>query len=450
MKPRRVVILAMLCCLTLLGSRADAFCGFYVGKADSKLYNEASKVVLVRDGNRTVITMANDYQGELTEFAMVIPVPTFIERDQIHVTRNAIIDHLDAFTSPRLVEYFDEDPCRVLRYEALKSVGAMAAEDRSDLRERDIARSLGVTIEAEYTVGEYDILILSAQESSGLETWLRQSGYKIPEGASRILQSYIKQGMRFFVAKVNLEEQSKTGTRFLNPLSIAFESPKFMLPIRLGTVNARGTQELFVFAITRNGRVETTNYRTVKLPSGNDLPLFVKDEFGEFYTAMFDEQVRRQGMKSVFLEYAWNLSWCDPCAADPLSRDELAELGVFWLAEGARGGQAQNAYVTRLHLRYDAEHFPEDLVFQETGDQSNFQGRYVLRHPWTGSDDCEQARAYLRTLPARFSTEAQTLANLTGWDYAEIQRKMRENGQVARVIPDERDTEPWWKRIWDR
>ncbi|MCH7908628.1 MAG: DUF2330 domain-containing protein, partial [Candidatus Hydrogenedentes bacterium] len=130
--------------------------------------------------------------------------------------------------------------------------------------------------------------------------------------------------------------------------------------------------------------------------------------------------------------------------------DELAELGVFWLAEAGRSAQAQNAYVTRLHLRYDAEHFPEDLLFQETGDQSNFQGRYVLRHPWAGSGDCEQARAYLRTLPARFSTEAQTLANLTGWDYAEIQRKMRENGQMARVIPDERDTEPWWRRIWDR
>ena len=52
---------------------------------------------------------------------------------------------------------------------------------------RASATSLGVTIEAKYTVGEYDILILSAQQSTGLETWLRENGYRIPAGASAIL-----------------------------------------------------------------------------------------------------------------------------------------------------------------------------------------------------------------------------------------------------------------------
>lgn len=435
--------------LMLSASNAAAFCGFYVGKADTRLYNEASKVVLVRDGNRTVITMANDYQGSLTEFAMVVPVPTFIERDQIHVTNNAIIDHLDAFTSPRLVEYFDDDPCRVLMEERAMRMSKSAVMDVSAAQD-GFARSLGVIIEAQYTVGEYDILILSAEESSGLETWLRQSGYKIPDGASQILASYIRQKMRFFVAKVNLEEQAKIGGNYLRPLSVAFESPKFMLPIRLGTVNAKGTQELFIFAITPKGRVETTNYRTVKLPSGNQIPLFVRNEFSDFYKAMFSEQVKQQGMKSIFLEYAWNMSWCDPCAADPLSRDELRELGVFWLDDAGRRGQAQNAFVTRLHVRYDAAHFPEDLIFQETGDQSNFQGRYVLRHPWKGGNDCEYSRDYFRGLPQRFESEARTLANLTGWNIADIRSKMREDGQIARAVPSEPTSDPWWKRIWAR
>src|SRR5713226_5931225 len=97
---------------TLLG-----FCGFYVAKADTKLFNKASQVVLVRDGDRTVMTMANDFKGDLKEFAVVIPVPTFLQREQIHVGDKALIDHLDAYSAPRLVEYFDEDPCRVLRSE---------------------------------------------------------------------------------------------------------------------------------------------------------------------------------------------------------------------------------------------------------------------------------------------------------------------------------------------
>ncbi|NIP87717.1 MAG: DUF2330 domain-containing protein, partial [Gammaproteobacteria bacterium] len=85
---------------------------------------------------------------------------------------------------------------------------------------------------------------------------------------------------------------------------IAYESPKFMLPIRLGTLNADGTQELFVYALTRTGRVETTNYRTVKLPTGMEIPTYVKAEFGDFYRALFDEQVKRERMSAVFLEYA--------------------------------------------------------------------------------------------------------------------------------------------------
>ncbi len=104
-----------------------------------------------------------------------------------------------------------------------------------------------------------------------------------------------------------------------------------MLPIRLGTLNADGTQELYVYTLTRKGRVETTNYRTVRLPTGMDLPVYVKDDFGRFYRDMFTQQVEREDMRAVFLEYAWDMAWCDPCAADPLSHDELRELGVFWL-----------------------------------------------------------------------------------------------------------------------
>src|SRR5256885_1897837 len=100
----------------LVAATASAFCGFYVAKADTKLFNQASQVVLVRDGDRTVMTMANDFKGDLKEFAVVIPVPTFLERGQINVADKALIDHLDAYSAPRLVEYFDEDPCAVRMY----------------------------------------------------------------------------------------------------------------------------------------------------------------------------------------------------------------------------------------------------------------------------------------------------------------------------------------------
>ena len=420
------------------------FCGFYVAKADTRLFNKASRVVLVRDGDRTVITMANDFRGDPQEFAIVIPVPTFIERGQIHVTDNAILDHLDAYSSPRLVEYFDDNPCRRHRLfeNALQSLGYLGADA---MQRKARANSLGVKIEAEYIVGEYDILILSAEESHGLETWLTENGYRIPDGASEVLGSYLKQGMRFFVARVNLEEQAKLGFTYLRPLQVAYETPKFMLSIRLGTVNADGAQELFVFALTRKGRVETTNYRTVKLPSGMEIPLFVRGEFADFYRDMFTEAVRRERMRTVFLEYAWDMAWCDPCAADPLSPEELRELGVFWLGAAAERGGARDVFLTRLHLRYDAEHFPEDLFFQETADRTNFQGRYVLRHPWQGGEWCAAADDYYRAVLDRQEHEAETLARLTGWEIGGIRAKIAGDGQARVTKPSEKN---WWQELW--
>ena len=264
--------------------------------------------------------------------------------------------------------------------------------------------------------------------------------------------------MRFFVARVNLKEQAKLGFTFLRPLQVSYTSPKFMLPIRLGTVNAKGPQDLFVFALSRKGRVETTNYRTVKLPTGMDLPAFVKTEFKDFYKAMFAEQVKKEDMRAVFLEYAWDMAWCDPCAADPLSAEQLKKLGARWvggtqITPGAPPapvtrrpmppGGAQNVFVSRLHVRYDAAHFPEDLVFQETADRENFQGRYVLRHPWKGEAKCQAVDGYRQQLGQRQEQEARNLATLTGWDVNEIRRKM---GGVK--VTSAEPPRPWYRRVF--
>ena len=112
----KFLITAATAALTIvISTTAQAFCGFYVARADTGLFNEASQVVLVRDGDRTVITMANDFQGDVKNFAVVIPVPTFIEREQINVADRALVEHLDAYTAPRLVEYWEQDPCSPMR-----------------------------------------------------------------------------------------------------------------------------------------------------------------------------------------------------------------------------------------------------------------------------------------------------------------------------------------------
>ncbi len=436
-KNQATMIFVVAALLVLPHFYLNAFCGFYVAKADASLFNDASRVVMVRVLDRTVITMENDYSGPLREFAMVIPVPKVLEEKDIRVRETKLLDRVDSYSAPRLVEYHDSDPC----HNGVTDDVVMISDRNTMVRTEQIGASRavrhGVTIEAEYDVEEYDILILSAKESGGLVRWLQENEYNIPDGAEEVLGSYIKQNMRFFVAKVDLEEQAAMDKVKLRPLQVEFRSDKFMLPIRLGTVNARGDQDLLVYLLTANGRVETANYRTVKLPTGQELPTYVKSEFKDFYRAMFSHQHKLQGGRVVFNEYTWNSGWCDPCAGSPLTADELDQLGYPRLSN-------PGPMLTRLHLRYNSETFPEDLIFAETGDKQNFQGRYVLRHPWVGSpDDCGMALTYFEELEQRREDEAHNLADLTGWKLWEIRQKYGLGDKSGSDAADEN----WWESV---
>ncbi|HEY9667052.1 MAG TPA: DUF2330 domain-containing protein [Coleofasciculaceae cyanobacterium] len=425
--------------------KAWAFCGFYVAKADTKLYNQASQVILARDGDRTVLTMANDFQGDVKDFAIVVPVPVVLQQDQVNVGDPNIIERLDAFSAPRLVEYFDPDPCAPIELRNAPEVAPRMTGGGGTRGGPEADSALGVTVESRFTVGEYDILILSAKESNGLETWLRQNGYRIPRGASQLLRPYIRQNMKFFVAKVNLQEFEKAGYQFLRPLQMAYESSRFMLPIRLGMMNATTDQDLLVYVLSPNGQAEITNYRTVNVPSDTEIPVFVKNEFGDFYKAMFQTAYTREGKKVAFREYAWDMGSCDPCSAEPLTPEELRKAGVFWLNSPSpnngwmRPPSQINVFITRLHVRYTRDKFPEDLMFQETSNRQQFQGRYVLRHPFTGEMKCAMGRQYQQSLKERFEEEAQTLAKLTGWDIQNIRKKIN----IAQG-----ESTPWWRNLW--
>jgi hypothetical protein len=444
-KPLVGVILTLIFSLTA-AAEASAFCGFYVGGANAKLFNEASQVIIAHQGNKTVLTMANDFQGAVKDFALVVPVPVAIKREQVKVTDRAIIKKLDEFSQPRLVEYKDENPCPIVPFEETdfkKSSPLPYCGCDCPTRKNRCPRAMdgsdlsGVTVEDSFKVNEYQILILSAKESDGLETWLRQNDYQIPTGASEVLRPYIKQNMKFFVAKVDLKEFAKSGQKFLQPLQIAYESPKFMLPIRLGMLNAKGDQDLVAYILSPKGQVEITNYRTVKIPTDKEIPEFVQADFGEFYKATFQRSYEQANKKVAFMEYAWNVDNCDPCTTSPPDESELQKAGVFW----PNNEERDNIFITRLHVRYSRAKFAEDLVFQETSNQENFQGRYIMNHPFREPATCQAAFSYRKKVADRQRQEAQNLVQLTGWNQASFQQKIQPLAEPP--IPRTRLEKPW-------
>ena len=403
---------------------ADAFCGFYVSGADAKLYNNATMVVLMRDGTRTVLSMQNNYQGPPQDFAMVVPVPVVLQEKDVKTLPPAIFDRVDLLAAPRLVEYWEQDPCAPMEYEMMKSMEMDdgAAEGAGPVR-RD--KDLGVKIEAQFEVGEYQIVVLSAQDSTGLDTWLRINNYRIPAGAEPLLRPYVQTGMKFFVAKVNVRKvRFENGQAQLSPLRFHYDTPAFALPVRLGLINSAGTQDLIVHILARGVRYEAANYPNVAIPTNIEVADATRRAFGPFYAALFDRTLARSP-GAVVTEYAWAAGSCDPCPQEPLNAAELATLGADVLPtyeRALRGGkvpsdmawQIPSEFVlTRLHARYGQGTLGEDLVFQaapaivggrefmEEGGRveqgarpspygdNNFQARYIIRHPWTGPITCQ-------------------------------------------------------------
>src|SRR4051812_20195371 len=178
---------------------AAAFCGFYVSGSGGDLVNNATLVVLMRDGTRTVLSMQNNYEGPPERFAMVVPVPVVLQKENVKTLPREVFDRLDQLAAPRLVKYWERDPCMGGPPASAGGPGGFGRGYGNG--HGRLGGSHQVTVEAEFTVGEYEVVILGATESTALDGWLRAEGYRIPEGAEPVLRPYVQAGMHFFVAR---------------------------------------------------------------------------------------------------------------------------------------------------------------------------------------------------------------------------------------------------------
>src|SRR5882672_1592759 len=287
---------------------ADAFCGFYVSGAGEKMFADATQVVLMRDGTLTVLSMQNDYKGPLADFAMVIPVPVVLHEPDVKTLPKDVFSHTDSLGSPRLVEYWEQNPCPVPgNFDEGAALGGVAGRQYAPTADAKMSmeKESPVKIEAQFSVGEYQILILSAKDSTGLDTWLRANKYKIPDGAEPLLRPYVEGGSKFFVAKIDPKKvQMVDGHASLSPIRFHYDSDEFALPIRLGMANSSGKQDLIVNIISADKRYEVANYKNVVIPTNFDVKPAVKTRFAEFYAALFDKTIEATP-RSVITEYAW-------------------------------------------------------------------------------------------------------------------------------------------------
>lgn len=354
----------ILAALALLPT-AVAFCGTFVGAAGSDLRNRASEVVVARQDERTTLTLSADYEGDLTEFALVIPVPEVVTEEDVAVLDPALLDRVAEWSDPRLVAYTCDDVVSVSRSECGFGCGDYALSAKKSAGGYEYADTgWAVDVEAHFIEGEYEIVVLSAEESADLWGWLDANGYSPPEGGEAVLQEYIDAGSYFLAARVRLDAL-EDGRNWLSPLQIAYTSEAWTLPIRIGTTNAGGeAQEVIVYALTLDGGVGIANYPRIEV---EDECMLRDADFGAAYEAALTDAFG--GQAGWITEYSWSLTTsCDPCTATQgLTPDEL----------GALGFPDYHGWFSRLRVRYTPEQATEDLTLYSSNLQEPGQIRYI-------------------------------------------------------------------------
>jgi len=376
-------MLPMLLTSLLAAPPAEAFCGAYAGSAGSDIYNSVSEVAVVRQHGRTTLSVSNDVDGVAgSTFAMLIPVPVVLTEDDVHVLDRTVFDTLDAYTRPRMVTYTCddfaptyEDPCAIDWAFLERGDATMALESDGAANDSGSADH-NVDVEAEFIVGEYEIVVLSAEESDDLFGWLADEGFQVSRATEAAVQEYLDAGSFFFAAKVHADAGIGDGD-VLSPLQFSYDSEVFSLPIRIGTAASKGVQDLVVYAVTdyADGSVAISNYPQISFEDecmlGEDFTGDFGADLGAYYQHTFTQAYEEAPGADWMLEYGWGNGHCDPCTGEQPDEKLLATVGFDF--EQMEYGY----YVSRLHMRYTPDEAVEDVVMYTSGITDQEQVRFI-------------------------------------------------------------------------
>jgi len=342
---------ALIAILAGLMSPAAHACPTIATGTNQALTYDVARTAIVRQNGRVTFTVSINPEGQSQDFALVLPVPALLQESDIAVLDGEVFARLDAYTG--LLTMADAG-CVQTDYSTEDGGGGDdgGGDDGGG----------GVTVEAEYLVGDYEVAILSATESEGLFTWLADNGYQLAEPTIPVLEDYIAEGMYFMTARVAAEATVADGTP-LPPLQVGYDSEAFSIPIRLAARNSPGEQDMLIYAVTDRSelgqRVGIANYSELTIPDKCIWGTPGVDDFMEFYETEFRPRWADAGFAAWTTEWAGSSGSCSPCSGVNLTEEDLTALGFE--------GGLEAHYLTRLHVRYTPDTATQDLTLYASG-----------------------------------------------------------------------------------
>lgn len=273
------VLLLLTCAL----AAADG--GFFYEVTGATVQSSHQRAVIVFEDGRETLILQTRYAGEQADFAWVIPTPTLVQRADFTTADPRVFDQLFYLTEPTGTLIGAKDD----------GVGCACGGGQSG---GDVGRDgSGVNVWDEFSVDEYQVLVLSAEDSADLAGWLTARDYHLPDGAGPVLQSYQARNWHFVAVRLTAARSpvaagapasAAASAPELKPLAISFDTDTPVFPLHISSLSSSRTEETSVLLyVIAPRRVEVANYRTTEISTKG----WTGDYFPRFYEGRFRQAI---------------------------------------------------------------------------------------------------------------------------------------------------------------
>ncbi len=240
--------LAIVTFLSLSPAPTQACGGFFCNNS-APVEQAAEQIAFGVKNNEVTAHIQIRYQGDPAAFAWILPLPS---EPSLDIGTDELFTLLGQLYLPQFSGQQEVDKAC---YEKQFGAGGGSESEGESEGEAD-----EVSVEFRGAVGPYDAAVITSDDADAIRQWLEDEGYDLPDGATALLDAYVKE-QHYFVA-LKLLPDADAGD--IAPIVVRFAFDRPCIPLRLTAVAAAPDMPIRAW-IFGDSRAVSTNYASVLL-----------------------------------------------------------------------------------------------------------------------------------------------------------------------------------------
>lgn len=387
-------------CLSIYFASAEM--SLFITKEKKEINNLKNFIIVAKDNSKTTLTFSNKFSTNSKNFIFLLPVPESIDKQSIKQVDGNLFFKLISYTSPRIAEYQDYDPCNP------NSIRKIIRDPKTTYTTFADNYSYGINNYKEVNFIDYQVTLLDPKESNFIDRFIKKKGYELPSNFLDFKNNAIKNNNIFLVLEAtNVSPQSNS---FI-PIQLEFYSEN----IKLNNFNPTYSNSFYnvVVFLTKDGETQTDSVISTRLPTDIVINKTALSNINGFL-----EEVLLTNTKpnELSLLYSWPMFICKPCVNPIPNLNELELLGVDWYKKPTKGRMGLVAPFSAIYITtYFYKSFDSTLQFFMTNEKNNYQALYKVYYPIKPSDSkCgSNYQEILEQNENVFSKNSKTLLNVS-------------------------------------